>query len=255
MELSIAHYGKKELITDYRNDKVLGPKVDKASWKPTKEAMTVNATPVKISTRGKAIQIEAFRDQEMRTCTLKELEEKTYPFPNSDVVVMLKDLLDKKVIDLLECKWPEEMNRTDSPRYSKQSQSNSTAGPGPVLTKLTTRHGPAQCHHHPNSFDAAGFPKPNNSHFCLPLLLGFGLTTTICSLSPYHSQLMELNDRSNCTFVHFKLESFGFNITTHLQPSRFEGSIATAGGCSKSSSSMVDSSSSSSTAAAIQALP
>ncbi|KAM1711984.1 hypothetical protein ACFXTN_002159 [Malus domestica] len=119
MELSIAHHGKKEPIADYKNDKVLGTKVEKAAWKPTKEAMTVNTSPVKISTRGKAIQTEAFRDQEMRKRTLKELEEKTYPLPDSDVVAMLDDLLDKKVISLPECKRPEEMNRTDSPRYCK----------------------------------------------------------------------------------------------------------------------------------------
>ncbi|KAM1420272.1 hypothetical protein ACFX13_002690 [Malus domestica] len=119
MELSIAHHGKKEPIADYKNDKVLGTKVEKATWKPTKEAMTVNTTPVKISTRGKAIQTEAFRDQEMRRRTLKELEEKIYPFPDSDVVAMLDDLLDKKVISLPECRRPEEMNRTDNPRYCK----------------------------------------------------------------------------------------------------------------------------------------
>ncbi|KAM1729022.1 hypothetical protein EV1_019147 [Malus domestica] len=55
----------------------------------------------------------------MRRRTLKELKEKTYPFLDSDVVAMLKDLLDKKVIDLPECRRPEEMNRTDSPRYCK----------------------------------------------------------------------------------------------------------------------------------------
>ncbi|KAM1337739.1 hypothetical protein ACFX2H_041533 [Malus domestica] len=119
MELSIAHHGKKEPIADYKNDKVLGTKVEKAAWKPTKEAMTVNTAPVKISTRGKAIQTEAFRDQEMRRRTLKELEEKIYPFPDSDVVAMLDDLLDKKVISLPECRRPEEMNRTDNPRYCK----------------------------------------------------------------------------------------------------------------------------------------
>ncbi|KAM1311052.1 hypothetical protein PS1_007558 [Malus domestica] len=119
MELSIAYHGKKEPIADYKNDKVLGTKVEKAAWKPTKEAMTVNTAPVKISTRGKAIQTEAFRDQEMRRRTLKELEEKTYPFPDSDVVAMLDDLLDKRVISLPECRRPEEINRTDSPRYCK----------------------------------------------------------------------------------------------------------------------------------------
>ncbi|KAM2519224.1 hypothetical protein PS1_033919 [Malus domestica] len=119
MELSIAHHGKKEPIADYKDDKVLGPKLEKTAWKSTKEAMTVNIAPVKIPTRGKAIQTEAFRDQEMRRRTLKELEEKTYPFPDSDVVAMLNDLLDKKVIGLPECRRPEEMNRTDSPRYCK----------------------------------------------------------------------------------------------------------------------------------------
>ncbi|KAM1870350.1 hypothetical protein ACFX1X_046874 [Malus domestica] len=96
MELSIAHYGKKEPIADYKNDKVFGPKVDNAAWKSTKEVMPVNTAPVKISTRGKAIQIEAFRDQEMCKRTLKELEDKTYPFPDSDVVAMLKTCLTKR---------------------------------------------------------------------------------------------------------------------------------------------------------------
>ncbi|KAM1743769.1 hypothetical protein TB2_013240 [Malus domestica] len=119
MELSIAHHGKKEPIADYKNDKVLETKVEKAAWKSTKEAMTVNTAPVKIPTRGKAIQAEAFRDQEMCRRTLKELKEKTYPFPDSDVVVMLEDLLEKKVIGLPECRRPEEMNRIDRPRYCK----------------------------------------------------------------------------------------------------------------------------------------
>ncbi|KAM2397657.1 hypothetical protein ACFXTH_034434 [Malus domestica] len=119
MELSIAHHGKKEPIADYKNDKVLGPKLEKTAWKPTKEAMTINTTLVKIPTRGKVIQTEAFRDQEMRRRTLKELEEKTYPFPDFDVVAMLDDRLDKKVISLPKCRRPEEINRTDSPRYCK----------------------------------------------------------------------------------------------------------------------------------------
>ena len=39
-----------------------------------------------------------------RQRTLKELEEKTYPFPDSDVAGMLEDLLEKKVIELPESK-------------------------------------------------------------------------------------------------------------------------------------------------------
>ncbi|KAM1188637.1 hypothetical protein ACFX2J_024416 [Malus domestica] len=55
----------------------------------------------------------------MRRRTLKELEEKTYQFPDSDVVAMLEELLEKKVIGLPECRRPEEMNRIDNPRYCK----------------------------------------------------------------------------------------------------------------------------------------
>ncbi|KAM2645307.1 hypothetical protein EV1_018866 [Malus domestica] len=66
MELSIAHHEKKKPIADYKKEKVFGPNVEKAVWKSTKEAMTVNTAP--------------------------ELEEKTYPFPDFDVVAMLKDL-------------------------------------------------------------------------------------------------------------------------------------------------------------------
>ncbi|KAM1467302.1 hypothetical protein ACFX2I_032421 [Malus domestica] len=119
MELSIAHHGKNEPIADYKNDKILETKMEKVTGKSTKEAMRVNTAPVKIPTRGNAIQAEAFRNQEMRRRTLKELDEKTYPFPDSDVVAMLEDLLEKKVIGLPECRRPEEMNRTDSPRYCK----------------------------------------------------------------------------------------------------------------------------------------
>ena len=48
---------------------------------------------------------------------LKEMEEKTYPFPNADVRGMLEDLLEKNVIKLPECKRPEEMGHTNDPKY------------------------------------------------------------------------------------------------------------------------------------------
>jgi hypothetical protein len=50
---------------------------------------------------------------------LKKMEEKTYLFPDSDVSGMLKDLLEKEVIKLPECKWPEEMGCTNHPKYCK----------------------------------------------------------------------------------------------------------------------------------------
>ena len=48
---------------------------------------------------------------------MKELEEKKYPFPNSNVLNMLEDLLLKKVIELPKCKHPEEMSCVDDPNY------------------------------------------------------------------------------------------------------------------------------------------
>ncbi|KAM2197352.1 hypothetical protein ACFX1Q_000765 [Malus domestica] len=42
MELSIAHYEKKEPITNFKKDKVFAPNVDKTRKKPAKEAFTVN---------------------------------------------------------------------------------------------------------------------------------------------------------------------------------------------------------------------
>jgi len=49
--------------------------------------------------------------------TLKELEEKKYPFPDSDLLGILHDLLNKGIIQLLEPKRPEEVEKTSDPLY------------------------------------------------------------------------------------------------------------------------------------------
>ncbi|KAM1341212.1 hypothetical protein COP1_005628 [Malus domestica] len=102
MELSIAHHGKKEPITDFKKDKVFSPNVDKTGKKPLKEAFTVSTAPVKtasapikISSKTKANEIKKNMD------------------------AMLDDLLEKKVIELPKCKRPEEMNRINDPKYCK----------------------------------------------------------------------------------------------------------------------------------------
>ena len=129
MELSIAHHGKKEPISDFKKDKVFAPKVDNHGKKPANEAFTINtspvktpSTPVKISSKTKVKEIkrnEAPRTQDRFKNTLRELEQKTYPFPDSDMAAMLDDLLEKKVIELPECMRPEEMNRVNDPKYCK----------------------------------------------------------------------------------------------------------------------------------------
>ncbi|KAM2170706.1 hypothetical protein ACFX1R_035874 [Malus domestica] len=102
MELSIAHHEKKNSITDFKKDKVFSPNVDKTGKKPPKEAFTVSTAPVKT----------AFAPIKISSKTkAKEIKR--------DMDAMLDDLLEKKVIKLLECKWPEEMNRINDPKYCK----------------------------------------------------------------------------------------------------------------------------------------
>ncbi|KAM1993554.1 hypothetical protein ACFX16_009874 [Malus domestica] len=122
MELSIAHHEKKKPITNFKKDKVFAPNIDKTGKKPANEAFTVNDAPIKISSKTKAKEIkrgESPRTQDRYKSTLRELEKKTYHFPDSDMDAMLDDLLEKKVIELPECKRPEEMNCVNDPKYCK----------------------------------------------------------------------------------------------------------------------------------------
>ncbi|KAM2695539.1 hypothetical protein EV1_040024 [Malus domestica] len=129
MELSITNHKKNEPITNFKKDKVFAPNVDKTGKKPAKETFTINTTPIKtsfapikISFKNKANEIK--RDeppltQDRYKNTLRELEQKVYPFPDLDMAVMFDDLLENKVIELPECKRPEEMNRVNDPKYCK----------------------------------------------------------------------------------------------------------------------------------------
>jgi hypothetical protein len=122
MELSLASRGEKNLpIVEHRKERKDVKKGDKSSKPMIKESMAVAAEPVRIfakekkedRTRGPS------QERERRRLTLKEMEEKTYPFPDSDVPGMLEDLLEKEIIKLSECKRPEEMGRTNDPKYCK----------------------------------------------------------------------------------------------------------------------------------------
>ena len=97
MELSIAnHVFKKDLIVDRQKERHDGKRNDKTSKKPIQESMTINTAPVKISARDKKKEVKKARpiqENERRRFTLKELEEKKYHFPDSDVPNMLEDLL------------------------------------------------------------------------------------------------------------------------------------------------------------------
>ncbi|KAM1297604.1 hypothetical protein FF2_024142 [Malus domestica] len=102
MELSIANHGKKEPIIDFKKDKVFSPNVDKTGKKPPNEAFTVNTAPIKTSSAPIKISSKT---------KAKEIKK--------DMDAMLDDLLEKKVIELPECKRPEEMNRVNDLKYCK----------------------------------------------------------------------------------------------------------------------------------------
>ncbi|KAA0032810.1 uncharacterized protein E5676_scaffold575G00350 [Cucumis melo var. makuwa] len=86
MELSIASRGTKDFpVLEVRKDK-----------KETKSAEKVVKSTVKES-----------------------MVEKVYPFPDSDIADMLEQLLVKQLIQLLECKRPEQAGKVDDPNYCK----------------------------------------------------------------------------------------------------------------------------------------
>ncbi|CAL8168232.1 unnamed protein product [Prunus armeniaca] len=89
MELSIAsHGGKNEPFMEHKKEKFFGQKTDKPINKPTKEAMTIDTVPVKISTQDKNKEVKRMEPS-------------------------------REVIKLPECKRPEEMNWVNYPKFCK----------------------------------------------------------------------------------------------------------------------------------------
>ncbi|KAL0355653.1 UNVERIFIED_CONTAM: hypothetical protein Sradi_4012200 [Sesamum radiatum] len=88
----------------------------------TKESMAIKKTPIKISSNNRK-KSEKSEDQRVtndrRRPTLKELQEKEYPFPDSDVPYIFHELLERKLIELPESKRPDEAGRVNDPKYCK----------------------------------------------------------------------------------------------------------------------------------------
>ncbi|KAH0748540.1 hypothetical protein KY290_027772 [Solanum tuberosum] len=121
MELSIASHGNASLFANLSKEKNEFRK-GMTSKTQTKESMAVKATSVKVTTKSKLKEEEApsqYPKEKRRRPTLKELEAKVYPFPDSDVPMILDELLAKKVIDFPESKRPKEINKVGDPRYCK----------------------------------------------------------------------------------------------------------------------------------------
>ena len=121
IELSLSSHGEKGLPVDVQHkEKKDTRKGDKSSRSMVKESMAIAVEPMKISSKeNKKMEkrVGPMQEREKRRLTLKEMEEKTYPFPDADVQGMLEDLLEKNMIKLPECKRSKEMGRTNYPKY------------------------------------------------------------------------------------------------------------------------------------------
>ncbi|PIN21577.1 hypothetical protein CDL12_05717 [Handroanthus impetiginosus] len=89
---------------------------------PSKESMAVTTAVIKL--RGKTANAsdknkDTSREWGQRKLTLKEMKSKQYPFLDSDVSGIFDDLLNANLIERPEMKRPEEVEKTDDPRYCK----------------------------------------------------------------------------------------------------------------------------------------
>jgi len=98
----------------------------KKSYKPpkasTNETMTIcTEEPMRISgkSRPEGKKTSFSKETIKKRPTLKELQERKYPFPNSYLSGMLDDLLENKIIELPKPKRPEEAGRTSDPKYCR----------------------------------------------------------------------------------------------------------------------------------------
>ena len=121
MEVNITTSGGKILVhMDQRREK----KEVKKTERPTKskEAMTIDTAPVKVGAKAKASTStlpNPPRQQENHKSTLRELEQKKYPFPDTDVPDILDQLLQAKLIELPEPKRPNEKHRVEDLKFCK----------------------------------------------------------------------------------------------------------------------------------------
>ncbi|KAH6772717.1 ribosomal protein L9 [Perilla frutescens var. frutescens] len=81
------------------------------------ESMAVKAEPVKFLRKDAVKNVPQEREQ--RKLTLREMQQREYPFLDSDVPRIFEDLCKTELIKLPEMKRPEEAGRIDDPKYCK----------------------------------------------------------------------------------------------------------------------------------------
>ncbi|TYK27186.1 retrotransposon gag protein [Cucumis melo var. makuwa] len=126
MELSIANRGAKDfLVQRTMRDKNEINDTKKIANNVLNESMLVQETPLKSFSKRKETKHKRNHDgDEKRPPTLRERQKKVYPFPGSDVADMLNQLIEKQLIQLPECKQPEQAGKVDDPNYCKYHRSH-----------------------------------------------------------------------------------------------------------------------------------
>ncbi|XP_070039293.1 uncharacterized protein [Nicotiana tomentosiformis] len=126
MELSMAPAGNERLpIYEPRkgNDKQEVRKWGNFVPKPeSKEDMNVNTSLAKLTTKvskKQSMKSTSFQDKPSRKLTLKGMQEKEYPFLDSDVPAIFEEHLELNLIELPEMKRPNEARKTNDPNYCK----------------------------------------------------------------------------------------------------------------------------------------
>ncbi|KAA0060303.1 retrotransposon gag protein [Cucumis melo var. makuwa] len=116
-----ANRGAKDfLVQRTRSDKNEINDTKKIANNVLNESMLVQEIPFKSFSKRKETKHERNHDgNEKQRPTLRERQKKVYPFPDSDVADMLKQLIEKQLIQLPECKRPEQAGKVDDPNYCK----------------------------------------------------------------------------------------------------------------------------------------
>jgi len=123
MEMTIANRRGKTFSTfEARKDKGDFKKNPKSSKSSAKESMSITTSEsIRISGKSRVEEKQRPPMKEVGTKRpkLKELQERKYPFPDSDLSGMLDDLLEKGIIELPPSKRPEEAGKVNDPKYCR----------------------------------------------------------------------------------------------------------------------------------------
>ncbi|KAL0329283.1 UNVERIFIED_CONTAM: hypothetical protein Sradi_4915000 [Sesamum radiatum] len=138
MELSSANHGTAFPIDDQRKDKKDLKRSEKFTKPNVKESMAIKTAPVKISSNDRK-KLEKPKDQrttnDIHRLTLKELQEKEYSFPDSNVHYIFNELLERKLIKLPELKRPDEAGKVNDPSIASITEWLVTPSKGASLLK------------------------------------------------------------------------------------------------------------------------